>query len=114
MTEAVSPVARKSKSLPGSKVMLFPLCETEAEERVMEELSASRVAEAMAAESAWRVRTSVMSGSVSLAMTSTVTEEFSVVSPESMTAVGPSLVPVTVMSRVPPSVAGVPSSSVTV
>ena len=114
VTEAVSPVARKSKSLPGSKVMLFPLCEREAVAREMEELSESRVAEAMAAELAWRVSSSVMSGSVSLAMTSTVTEEFSVVSPESMTAEGPSLVPVTVMSRVPPEMAGVPSSSVTV
>ena len=35
VTEAVSPVARKSKSEPGSKVMLLPLCETEAVLRVM-------------------------------------------------------------------------------
>jgi len=68
----------------------------------------------MEAEPAWRLRTSELSGSVSLAMTSTVTEAFSVVLPVSATAVGPSLVPVTVMLRVPPSVAGVPSSSVTV
>jgi len=94
--------------------MLFPLCETEAVEKVMEFPVSSAVAEASTAELAWRVRTSVVSGSVSLAMTSTVTEEFSVVLLESMTAEGPSLVPVTVMLRVPLSVAGVPSSSVTV
>ena len=47
-------------------------------------------------------------------MTSTVTEEFSSVLAVSATAVGPSLEPVTVMVRVPLSVCGVPSSSVTV
>ena len=116
VTEAVSPVARKSKSLPGSKVMLFPLCETEAVAREMEELSASRVAEAMSAELAWRVRRSVLSGSVSLAMTSTVTEEFSVVSPESMTAVGPSSIPVMVTVTVAAELVALlaPESSVAV
>ena len=96
VTEAVSPLARKSKSLPGLKVISFPISETEAVEMEMAFPLSSCVAEAMAAELAWRLRTSVLSGSVSLAMTSTVTEEFSVVAPESMTAVGPSLVPVMV------------------
>ena len=90
---------------------MFPLCEREAVER--DGGAVGVVGLPKRAELAW-IGVHPMSGSVSLAMTSTVTEEFSVVSPESMTAEGPSLVPVTVMSRVPPEVAGVPSSSVTV
>jgi len=86
VTEAVSPAAKKSKSLPGSKVMLFPLCETEAELIVTAPLDV--VAEAIEAEPVWRLRLSVVSGSMSLAMTSTVTAEFSVVEPVSATAEG--------------------------
>ena len=113
VTEAVSPSAKKSKSLPGLKVMLFSLCETEAE-LIVTAAPLDVLAEAIEAEPLWRLRLSGVSGSVSLAMTSTVTAEFSVVEPVSATAEGASLVPVTVMERVPLSVRGVPSSSVSV
>ena len=91
VTVAVSSVARKSKSEPGLKVMLLPLCETEAEEMAM--LFPFAVAEAREAELARRLRVSEESGSVSLAMTSTVREVLSSVLAVSATAVGPSLVP---------------------
>ena len=98
VTVAVSSVARKSKSEPGLKVMLLPLCETEAEE--MEMLFPLAEAEASKAEPALRLRTSDESGSVSLVMTSTVREAFSSVVAVWATAVGPSLEPVTVMVAV--------------
>ena len=56
-------------------------------------------------EPSTRLRMSVASGSVSLAMTSVVTEAFSVVDTKSGVAVGASFSPVTVIVSVPSSVA---------